>query len=140
MCFYVTQGYLRRSSIVANSGGCGQGKNLYILEKAFARRFVLDASESGSFVSCQRQSNGRCPRDVIICASLLVIVPLFIQDRGMDCLKGVYIISAWVSGVARFDKMGDARASMRETSNSVRTLTLFFLYIVIEYKHLTGES
>lgn len=44
------------------------------------------------------------------------------------------IISAWVSGVARFDKMGDARASECGTSDVVQTLTLF-LYISVWLKH-----
>lgn len=70
-CFGVY--YSRRASILyINKNEEKGGREFHYIGKAFMWRFVLDASESGSFVSCQRQSNNRCPRDVILYAHPLI--------------------------------------------------------------------
>lgn len=93
----------------------GEGK--HNMEKAFTLRFVLDTLKSSKFLSRQRQGNGRCPL-----VMTLSHYPLY-NTEGILCIHiGVGLC------VARFDGMGNARASECGTSNKSDS-HVFFVFI-----------
>ena len=96
----------------------------YIRYKAFLYALVLTCRNLAIHDTiCQKQSNAeRLMRCIIYCSHWLRTF-----YRSLSRVHSIYLHWRGAFGVARFDKLGDARASTRGTSDRIGS-TLFRMY------------